>query len=190
MSGSSGASASAAAAAASDDDEESKEYENRRTLKRDTSLLKEFDDGESPDLLVLYYHSRDMALDCFNAKEYHDQMVRYYEHGIRLKEVVARKMGGNDYNLVCLQWPEAEKNLLCEVAFSAMRQFCGISMLVKKRCFVCHKRDAKKCSGCHCAYFCSRECQNTAWPTHKHLCKLVDAPSVRIDTEALEIELS
>jgi hypothetical protein len=50
----------------------------KRELKRDTKILQEFDDSSSPDLLVLYYHLRDMSFDCFNASEFHQQMIRYY----------------------------------------------------------------------------------------------------------------
>lgn len=42
--------------------------------------LKEFDDGDSPDLLSLYFHYRDKAFDCYNAKEYTAQLVRSNVH--------------------------------------------------------------------------------------------------------------
>ena len=58
----------------------------KRELKRDTKILQEFDDSSSPDLLVLYYHLRDMDFDCFNASEFHQQMIRYYA-GMRLKTI-------------------------------------------------------------------------------------------------------
>ena len=163
----------------------------KRTLKRDNALLREFDDSASSDLLVLYHHARDMAFDCFNANEYHQQMLRYYAAEISLKLVVPRRINQNDYLLVCLQYNQADHpgNTLCEVAFQCMRQFCGISMLVKKRCFVCNKAGAKTCTACHCACFCSRECQARGWEKHKQLCKLVDSSKVVTETECISIEL-
>ena len=51
----------------------------KRTLKRDTALLREFDaGGEDPNLLVLYHHLRDQAFDCFNASEYEEMARREY----------------------------------------------------------------------------------------------------------------
>ena len=52
--------------------------------------------------------------------------------------VASRKIEARDYLLVCLQHRRTERNQLCELAFLCRRQFCGISMLVKKRCFVCN----------------------------------------------------
>jgi hypothetical protein len=100
-----------------------------------------------------------------------------------------RKIGGNDYALIGLQHATPEKNTLCQLAFLCYRQFVGVSMLVKARCFSCHRRTAKKCSGCKCAFFCSTECQQTAWPGHKKLCKLVNAVDIEVLAESLEVEL-
>jgi hypothetical protein len=63
-------------------------------------------------------------------------------------------------------------------------------MLVKRRCFVCTTPTAKKCSGCRCACFCSKECLKRGWPAHKALCKQVKAAGVpRVEVDSLRIEL-
>ena len=162
-----------------------------RTLVRDNEVLREFDESESPDLLALYRHYRDQAFDCFNAAEYHEQMLRYYAADISVRVAVPRKIGDNDYFLVCLQNKQPEKDTLCEVAFQCGRSFVGISMLVKKRCFVCHRQDAKRCSACQCACFCSKECQLKGWGAHKALCKLVKAGGpVTVEVESLQLKPS
>ena len=75
----------------------------QRTLQRDNAVLQEFDGSGDPNTLVLYHHLRDRAFDAFNAAEYNEQMLRYYAGGITVSEVVPRKMGDNDYLLVCLR---------------------------------------------------------------------------------------
>jgi hypothetical protein len=97
---------------------------------RDDVILREFDDTRDPDSLVLYHHLRDMSFDCFNAPEYHQQMLRYFSSGVTLVGVVPRRIRESDYFLVCLQHEKHERNTPCEVAFQCMRQFVGISMLV------------------------------------------------------------
>jgi hypothetical protein len=163
---------------------------NERTLKRDTSLLQEFNASNDPNLLVLYHHIRDKAFDCFNASEYHAQMIKYYAANIRMVEVVSRRILDNGYFLVCLRSEQTSANPLCEMAFQAQRQFAGYSMLVKKQCFVCHTKTAKKCMGCQCACFCSKECLRAGWKEHGKLCKMVDVSSIRLDTEVVQVELS
>lgn len=158
-----------------------------RTVKKDYTILKELDDSESPDMLVLYFHYRDKAFDCFNAGEYHKQMLQYYGANVSVVEVVPRQIRGHDYFMVCLRHAQEEHNTLCDLAFTCSRQFCGISMLVKKRCFQCHKPAAKMCSACHCACFCSRECQLSGWEAHKQVCKLVKASKVRVEADTLEL---
>jgi hypothetical protein len=163
-----------------------------RTLVRDTAILREFDASESPDLLVLYYHLRDRSFDCFNGVEYHEQLLRYYKASMSVVEVVPRTICGNDYLLVCLRDAVSSRNAICELAFSVQRQFVGISMLVKKRCFnpACNKRTSMKCSVCRCACFCSKECLKIGWPVHKALCKLVKAAGPPpVDEETLNVEL-
>ena len=163
----------------------------KRELKRDTSVLREFHSSESPDMMVLYHHVRDSAFDAFNVGEYHEQLLRYYGGGISVVMVAPRTILGADYFLVCLQHKLAAHNTLCELGFLCLRQFVGISMLVKKRCFVCHKPTPKRCKACHCACFCSKECQKSGWAQHKKVCKLVAAstPPVTVDTEVVQLEL-
>ena len=80
----------------------------------------------------MYYHFRSQEFDCYNAAEYHTQMERYYRFKTRVVAVVPRSIRGQLYALVCLQHEETEKNSLCELAFQCLRQFAGISVLVKR----------------------------------------------------------
>ena len=57
---------------------------------------------------------------------YTAQMARYYGASYTATEVVARKIGDNDYLLVCLRHTEEAKNTLCQLAFQCQRQFVGI----------------------------------------------------------------
>ena len=162
----------------------------KRTLTRDTALLKEFDSSKDPNLLVLYHHLRDRAFDCFNAAEYTTQMIKYIANNINPVEVVSRSMNGHDYFLVCLRSTEQSANPLCEMAFQMQRQFTGYSMLVKKRCFHCNKSEgAKKCSGCQVACFCSSACLKANWKVHKKLCTKINVATVSLDKSVLNIEL-
>jgi hypothetical protein len=159
-----------------------------RTLVRNNELLAEFDSGDAPGLQALYYHFRDRAFDCFDAAEYTNQMLAYYKAGYAVKLVVPRKISENGYVLVCLQsQKQPEKDSLCELAFQCARQFVGISMLVKKRCFVCNQPAAKTCSACQCACFCSKECQASGWLSHRKLCALIKASSAVVERECVQL---
>mmetsp|Transcript_50524 Transcript_50524/g.99907 ORF Transcript_50524/g.99907 Transcript_50524/m.99907 type:complete len:173 (+) Transcript_50524:122-640(+) len=159
-----------------------------RTLIRNNEILSEFNDGDSPGLLALYYHYKDRDFDSFDASEYTKQMLAYYEAGYATTLVLPRKIGTNDYILVCLQNKlQPEKDSLCELAFQCMRQFVGTTMLVKKRCFVCHKPAAATCTACRVACFCSKECQKSGWAGHKKLCMLVKKSNVTVDKECLQL---
>ena len=163
----------------------------KRELVRDTSALREFHASESRDVLVLYHHVRDRAFDAFNSEEYHDQMMRYYAGGFSVVLVAPRTIEGSEYSLICLQHKEAARNMLCELSFLCLRQFAGAGMLVKRRCFVCGKPTSKRCQACHCASYCSKECQKSGWALHKKLCKKVRAstPPITIDPEVVKLEL-
>ncbi|KAI0781361.1 hypothetical protein BD413DRAFT_608519 [Trametes elegans] len=39
------------------------------------------------------------------------------------------------------------------------------------------RRKLKKCGGCAVAKYCSKECQKSAWPTHKEFCHRPDIPA-------------
>ena len=159
--------------------------EAHRTLKRDDAILREFHGSGDPDLLVLYYHLRDRSFDGFNATEYNTQMLRYYESGMSVVCVVPRRIQATNLFLVCLQHKQHELNSLCELAFQCMRQFCGISMLAKKRCFVCQKPDAEFCK-CKVACFCSESCKSSA-PWHSKLCKIVQKSAIAVEDECLQL---
>ena len=163
----------------------------QRELTRDTAILREYAASDDPDVLVLYHHLRDRAFDAFNAQEYHDQVIRYIVAGMSVVFVAPRSIARRaEYYLVGLRHSRAERNVLCELAFLCRRQFCGIAMLVQRRCAMCNKVDgARTCSGCHCVAFCSKTCQRKGWGAHKKLCKLVDAQSVVVETESIDLEL-
>jgi len=158
--------------------------EQQKTLKRDNSLLHEFDGSSDPNVLALYYHCRDREFDCFNATEYNTQMLAYYAAAVAVVAVVPRQMKGNDYLLVCLQHKSMEKNTLCQVAFQCMRHFAGISMLIKVRCFACGKPGAPRCS-CQCACFCSDCEKSEIRVAHTKLCGLIRDSSVTTEEDTV-----
>ena len=65
-------------------------------------------------------------------------MVRYYAASYSTREVVPRRIGDNDYLLVCLRHTEEGKNTLCQLAFQCQRQFvgirCGSTKQLEERC--------------------------------------------------------
>ena len=160
-----------------------------RTLKRDNALLREFDGSPDPNALVLYYHFKDREYDCYNAPEYNNQMMRYYDHSLSVKLVIPRKIGPNDYYLVGLQYADEEKNMLCDVAFQCQRSFAGISMLMKKRCFACHSPRAVSCEGCLCACFCSEDCslKSDVGKEHQKLCGRVEKSKIVVENECVQL---
>ena len=164
---------------------------NQRTLKREPGLLDEFHGSQDPDTLVLYHHLRDQAFDCFNATEYSVQMLQYYGAGLEVVEVVPRKLGADEYALVCLMDKKhVERNSLCSLAFQCQRQFCGISMLVKRRCFSCNKPGAPPCK-CACFFFCDG-CvagQSQVRVQHTHLCDLICASKASVKAEEESVQL-
>ena len=97
----------------------------QRELKRDNSLLNEFDGSPDPNTLALYYHFADRAFDAYNAQEMIQQIIRYYKHNLQLKLVCPRRIRSNEYYLLCLQHDEHTKNSLCELAFNCGRSFAG-----------------------------------------------------------------
>ena len=159
----------------------------QRTLKKDHALLHEFNGSPDPDVLALYYHFKDRAFDCFNAREYHSQMVSYYKAGYIVKLVVPRHIGPDEHFLVGLQHKDPDQNTLCEVAFNCGRSFTGISMLVKKRCFVCHKPGAPRSQACQVACFCAGECEVRGREMYGKLWELIDASSMVVEKESVQL---
>ena len=139
------------------------------------------------------YHFADRAFDCFNAREYNVQMLRYYENGLSVKLIVPRAIGNNEYFLVGLQHSEQDKNTLCEVAFNCGRSFTGISMLVKKRCFACHKplKGEAACAGCLCVCFCTDliciQRYSDIRLEHHALCSKIDLEKVVVEDECIQL---
>ena len=81
---------------------------------------------------------------------------------------------------------DEEQNSLCEVAFNCMRQFAGISMLVKERCFACGNPHAPRCA-CQVACFCAG-CEDSAvGMAHRKVCRLVRAAPVAVDEECVQL---
>lgn len=159
----------------------------QRTLKREDAVLREFDGSRDPDTRVLYFHRRDRAFDAYNAAEYNEQMIRYYAGGLSVVSVVPRRAGDNEYFLVGLRHKEDDQNTLCDLAFQCMRQFVGVSMLVKRRCFVCNKPNSPMCV-CQCACFCSKECEASGRDSHGKLCTLIQASQVVVaEDEGLDL---
>ena len=116
-------------------------------------------------------------------------MLRYYNSGLAVVLVTPRRMRDQEYSLVCLQNKTdalRAQHQPCEVAFQCLRQFCGISMLVKRRCFVCHKPGAES-YGCQFAFFCSEECSERGGDWHRKLCKLSKASNITIDAECVQL---
>lgn len=162
----------------------------QRTLKRDTSILVEFNNSLDPNCLILYYHIKDCQFDAFNASEYHQQLMKCFENNMEMKEVVSRSIQGMDYLLICLMDRVLERNSLCELAFLCQRQFQGMTMLVKRKCFNCNKPTNKQCSVCKISCFCSQECQKKGWSYHKSVCNHIKKkciPSVVDESEKLEL---
>lgn len=165
------------------------EEKKPKTLSRDNSMLREFDGSRDPDTLALYYHYNDQAFDCFNAVEYTEQMLRYYAAGMSVVGVLPRRILDNEYFLVCLQHKETEKNTLCEVGFQCMRQFAGISMLVKRQCFESHRPGAPLAS-CQVACFASAECEAdfaSRTSAYGKLCRLIDTSKITVEEEVVQI---
>ena len=127
-----------------------------KTLERHHQLLAEFDGSRDPDTLALYYHARDKAFDAHSASEYTSQLLRYYQHNLRVVCVSPRRIRGNDYALIQLRHDDDERNSLCELAFQCQRSFCGVSILVKQRCFTWPARRARVCL--RLRVFCSERC--------------------------------
>jgi len=50
-----------------------------------------------------------------------------------------------------------------------------------RKCDVCSTKTTKACARCKTSYFCSAECQKSAWKKHKKTCK---APTTPPATEA------
>lgn len=59
----------------------------------------------------------------------------------------------------------------------------------KVRCFKCRKSATLRCQGCFTVKYCSKECQNDDWGTHKQECKMI-GKSIQIAQELKRKELA
>jgi len=155
-----------------------------KTLARHHQLLAEFDGSRDPETLALYYHVRDKAFDAYDAAEYNAQMLRYYAAGITCVAVAPRRIRGNEYLLVCLRYEDLDRNSLCELGFQCMRSFCGVCILVKRRCFVCGRPGAPTYAAVCC--FCPG-CETRGLETFGDLCAKVEARPPEVEEEVLTI---
>ena len=68
---------------------------------------------------------------------------------------------------------------------------CSPAVLVKHRCFACGKPNVPICGKCHCACFCSSECETRSSElasAYKKLCKVVRAGAApTIDEEVVQL---
>jgi hypothetical protein len=117
-----------------------------KTLQMETQVLAEFDGSRDPDVMALYHHRRDMAFDAFNVSEYHAQLLDYYAKGVRVVEVVPRRIRDNLYFLVCLSHPDPTRNTLCQMAFQCRRQFLGYSTSKTASCVTALVRQSARAS--------------------------------------------
>ena len=196
--------------------QQQQQQQKQRELKRQVGLLEEFDgtfEYDDPDTLVLYYHLRDRAFDCFNPKEYQTQLLNYLNHGMIPRLVLPRKIRQrHKYWLIGLQSVDSktgnptDDNVLCDVAFQAGRSFTGISMLIKHKCFQCNNplpSEVELCRGCLCVCFCkpcllqnqsskhSSLSQQTTWTMieqHQQLvCDRIDKSKIIMETECIQL---
>ena len=183
--------------------QQKQQQQKQRELKRQVGLLEEFDGSfeYDPNTLVLYYHLRDQAFDCFNSKEYQTQLVNYLNHDMVVRLVLPRQIRQHKYWLIGLQSVDGktgkptQHNVLCDVAFQAGRSFTGISMLVKHRCFHCgnpNPTQVELCTDCSCVCFC-KSCHATkpqTWIDHKQLvCDRIDKSKIIMETECIQLLL-
>ena len=62
----------------------------------------------------------------------------------RCKNEQQRCSYGRDW--VGRRYEDLDRNSLCELGFQCMRSFCGVCILVKRRCFVCGRPGAPTCA--------------------------------------------
>ena len=76
---------------------------------------------------------------------------------------------------------------MASAAAQCMRQFAGISMLVKQRCFACGKPGAPR-TACDTACFCPGGCEESdVGKAHRKLGKRVRASNVTVETEVVQL---
>jgi hypothetical protein len=52
----------------------------------------------------------------------------------------------------------------------------NLNRIDKKQCLECEKPCTKRCRQCRSVYYCSRKCQRTDWPIHRHVCNVTPLP--------------
>jgi len=81
------------------------------------------------------------------------------------------------YNTACtfikhMKYDKAELNKVEDVVKKPTRQ-----------CDVCNTTTTKACARCRTSYFCSSECQKSAWKKHKKMCKPPATPELETDSQ-------
>ena len=59
--------------------------------------------------------------------------------------------------------PKTLKNMWLELAL--------YTVVTNNQCRVCGANEARRCAGCEQARYCSRECQQVDWPSHRKVCR-------------------
>ena len=92
------------------------------------------------------------------------------------KQFVDEEVFGT-YNTACtfikhMKYDKAELNKVEDVVKKPTRQ-----------CDVCNTTTTKACARCRTSYFCSSECQKSAWKKHKKMCKPPATPELETDSQ-------
>ena len=85
---------------------------------------------------------------------------------------------------------DVDRNLPCDCMKEVMKKYKQLNPVEMYECNHCNKKshDMKQCTKCKMAQYCSKSCQNAAWPAHKLVCKLTcgETPSEAASKRATE----
>ena len=107
-------------------------------------------------ILLMKLKQPDVALECF----------------LKALEIRERKLPAGHPDLtVSLNWVATARRSRLDTKYakslSSDERVCSHCFKVGKR-----TKELKMCIGCRMAQFCSKECQNAAWPQHRKVCKV------------------
>ena len=170
-----------------------------KLIKKDTSIIHDFVDDASA--FALLYHVNVKAYMSYDsADELESSLVtmfsgvpsnisKFPQHLVALP----RSSKGKQLSLILLEIGDNSSEYPVEpdrLALHCHRQRCGLSYLIKHKCFTCGKAEnVQVCARCRIAHYCGQECQRNAWSVHKKLCKLPKARPERVAdaSETLDI---